>query len=56
MTATAVYEYEAGGDDELGFGEGDLIVNIEIIDEGWWRGECNGRYGLFPSNYVTANN
>jgi cortactin len=55
LTATAVYEYEAGGDDELGFNEGDLIVNIEIIDEGWWRGECNGRYGLFPANYVQAN-
>jgi len=55
LTATAVYEYEAGGDDELGFGEGELIINIEIIDEGWWRGECNGRYGLFPANYVQAN-
>jgi len=56
LTATAVYEYEATGDDELGFGEGEVIINIEIIDEGWWRGECNGRYGLFPSNYVQANN
>lgn len=55
FTATAVYEYEAGGDDELGFKEGDVITNIETIDEGWWRGECNGRYGLFPANYVQAN-
>ena len=55
FTATAVYEYEATGDDELAFGEGEVIINIEVIDEGWWRGECNGRYGLFPANYVQAN-
>jgi len=54
-TATAVYEYEAGGDDELPFKEGEIIYNIEMIDEGWWRGECNGRYGLFPANYVQLN-
>ncbi|KAK8762834.1 hypothetical protein V5799_034556, partial [Amblyomma americanum] len=22
------------------------------IDEGWWRGKCNGKVGLFPANYV----
>ena len=22
------------------------------IDEGWWRGDCHGRTGLFPANYV----
>lgn len=22
------------------------------IDEGWWRGLCKNRYGLFPANYV----
>ena len=22
------------------------------IDDGWWRGECRGVYGLFPANYV----
>ena len=22
------------------------------VDEGWWRGECRGRVGLFPANYV----
>ena len=42
------------GDDELTFKEGDTITNIEIIDEGWWRGSCNGAYGLFPANYVEA--
>ena len=22
------------------------------IDEGWWKGEINGKVGLFPANYV----
>lgn len=25
------------------------------IDEGWWRGWCNGQYGLFPANYVQTH-
>lgn len=31
----------------------DIITGIEIIDGGWWRGYgSDGRYGLFPANYV----
>ena len=22
------------------------------VDDGWWIGDCNGRRGLFPANYV----
>jgi len=54
FTATALYEFNEGGEDELIFNEGDIITDIEVIDEGWWRGACNGRYGLFPANYVQA--
>ena len=40
-------------DTEITFDPDDLITNIEKIDEGWWRGEApNGKYGLFPANYV----
>ena len=28
-----------------------LCVSLQI-DDGWWRGECHGRVGLFPANYV----
>lgn len=40
------------GDDEISFDPDDIITNIEMIDDGWWRGLCKGRYGLFPANYV----
>ena len=23
-------------------------------EEAWWKGECNGKTGVFPSNYVEA--
>lgn len=42
----------AAGDDEISFDPDDIITNIEMIDDGWWRGVCKGRYGLFPANYV----
>ena len=27
------------------------VVPLQV-DEGWWIGECHGRFGLFPANYV----
>lgn len=52
ITAIALYDYQAAGDDEISFDPDDIICNIEMIDDGWWRGVCKGRYGLFPANYV----
>jgi len=51
-TATALYDYEAAEDNEIGFPEGAKITNIEFPDEDWWHGEYNGESGLFPANYV----
>lgn len=42
-------------EDELTFFPGDVITNIEKVDEGWWMGQCHGKTGLFPSNYVQLN-
>ena len=50
--ARALYDYQAQDDDELSFDPGDIITNIETIDDGWCTGECNGQSGMFPSNYV----
>uniref|UniRef100_A0A8C2WUI8 Cortactin n=1 Tax=Cyclopterus lumpus TaxID=8103 RepID=A0A8C2WUI8_CYCLU len=52
VTAVALYDYQAAGEDEISFDPDDIITNIEMIDEGWWRGVCGGAYGLFPANYV----
>ena len=38
---------------EITFDPGDIITNIEQIDDGWWRGQTpDGSFGLFPANYV----
>jgi len=39
-------------EDEISFDPNDIITNIEMVDEGWWIGECRGKFGLFPANYV----
>ncbi|RVX74543.1 hypothetical protein B0A52_01669 [Exophiala mesophila] len=51
-TATALYDYEAGEDNELSFPENATITNVTFPDEDWWHGEYNGRQGLFPANYT----
>ncbi|XP_045460451.1 src substrate cortactin-like [Harmonia axyridis] len=52
ITAIALYDYQAAAEDEISFDPDDTITHIEQIDEGWWRGMCRGKYGLFPANYV----
>ncbi|XP_042326313.1 src substrate cortactin-like isoform X2 [Sceloporus undulatus] len=52
LSATALYDYQGDGDDEISFYPGDTITDIEQVDEGWWRGRCHGKDGLFPANYV----
>uniref|UniRef100_I3K402 Drebrin-like a n=1 Tax=Oreochromis niloticus TaxID=8128 RepID=I3K402_ORENI len=40
-------------DTEITFDPDDIITQIEMLDEGWWRGYGpNGEYGMFPANYV----
>ncbi|XP_077956577.1 src substrate protein p85-like isoform X3 [Gasterosteus aculeatus] len=52
MQAVAIYDYQGEADDEISFNPDDVITHIEMIDEGWWKGQCHGRVGLFPSAYV----
>lgn len=50
----AIYDYSAMDTDEVGFVDGDLIVNCVPIDEGWMTGtvQRTGQRGLLPANYV----
>ncbi|XP_031623203.1 hematopoietic lineage cell-specific protein [Contarinia nasturtii] len=52
VQAIALYDYQASAEDEISFDPNDVITHIEKIDQGWWRGLCKNRYGLFPANYV----
>lgn len=54
-SATAEFDYDASEDNELTFKEGDIITDIDTVDEDWWLGTCNGERKLFPSNYVKLN-
>ncbi|CAG8885732.1 unnamed protein product [Penicillium egyptiacum] len=55
VTATALYDYEAAEDNEIGFPEDAKISNVEFPDDDWWLGEYNGKQGLFPANYVRVD-
>lgn len=50
----AMYDYEANDSDEVSFREGDLIMNVSAIDEGWMMGQVvrTGMAGMLPANYV----
>ncbi|KAF3827517.1 hypothetical protein GH733_003003 [Mirounga leonina] len=52
ISAIALYDYQGEGSDEISFDPDDIITDIEMVDEGWWRGHCHGHFGLFPANYV----
>ena len=54
---TAIFNYDAVGDDELSLRPG---VQVKVLsrdckisgDEGWWTGEVNNKVGIFPSDFV----
>jgi len=56
ICAKAIYDYEGEEEDELTINPGEIITNIEVVDEGWWIGDLNGQRGMFPSNYVEKIN
>lgn len=52
--ARVLYSYLGDNDDELELHIGDVVSVLETKteDNGWWRGEINGKVGLFPDNFV----
>ncbi|XP_062390346.1 nebulin isoform X4 [Sardina pilchardus] len=55
-TVRALYDYGAADTDEVSFKDGDVIVNVQSIDEGWMYGtvQRTGKTGMLPANYVEA--
>lgn len=53
QTAKVEYDYEKADTNEIDLVEGEIITNIDMVDEDWWAGtNSKGETGLFPSNYV----
>ncbi|XP_077124452.1 nebulette isoform X3 [Ranitomeya variabilis] len=57
-TFRAMYDYSAQDDDEVSFRDGDYIVNVQPIDEGWMYGtvQRTGKTGMLPANYIEPVN
>ncbi|XDV30564.1 hypothetical protein PO909_033468 [Leuciscus waleckii] len=55
-TVRAMYDYAGADNDEVSFKDGDVIVNVQSIDEGWMYGtvQRTGKTGMLPANYVEA--
>ncbi|CAN0179714.1 unnamed protein product [Lampetra planeri] len=53
-TAVARYSFSARDMRELSLSQGDVvkIYSKSGANQGWWRGEVDGRVGWFPSTYV----
>ncbi|NWI92658.1 CD2AP protein, partial [Pitta sordida] len=48
-----IFSYE-GSNDELSFKEGEIIqiISKDTGESGWWKGELNGKEGVFPDNFA----
>ncbi|XP_066886479.1 nebulette isoform X5 [Kogia breviceps] len=53
-TYRAMYDYSAQDADEVSFRDGDYIVNVQPIDDGWMYGtvQRTGKTGMLPANYI----
>ncbi|PVZ99788.1 hypothetical protein BB558_004195 [Smittium angustum] len=52
--AIVLYSYQAEKSDEMDLNEGEIVSNVEFINETWWSGSNSDgtRQGLFPANFV----
>ncbi|KAG9263420.1 drebrin-like protein B isoform X1 [Astyanax mexicanus] len=53
VSVRVLYDYQAEDESEISINPGDIITEVEMLDQGWWRGcGADGCYGMFPANYV----
>jgi hypothetical protein len=50
IRARVLFDYKRSADDELTLTVNDIVTVLDkhLEDEGWWKGELNGRIGVFP--------
>ncbi|XP_061889412.1 SH3 domain-containing protein 19-like [Entelurus aequoreus] len=48
----AMYDFTADCDEELSMQVGDVIDNLEVLDDDWFLGDLRGRRALVPRTYV----
>ena len=55
-TATALYDFDAQGEDELSVQEHELVTIIDKSDDEWWSvRNASGQEGVVPAQYVQLN-
>ncbi|CCD61717.1 SH3 domain-containing protein [Caenorhabditis elegans] len=54
--ATAIYDYNSNEAGDLNFAVGSQIMVTARVNEEWLEGECFGRSGIFPSQFVDCPN
>ncbi|XP_015244286.1 PREDICTED: SH3 domain-containing protein 19-like [Cyprinodon variegatus] len=52
-TAKAVFDFTAENEDELTLKVGDIITQVESVDEQWIMGVVSGKRGIVPKNYIS---
>uniref|UniRef100_A0A8C6DW34 SH3 domain containing 19 n=1 Tax=Moschus moschiferus TaxID=68415 RepID=A0A8C6DW34_MOSMO len=50
--AKALYDFHGENEDELSFKAGDIITELESVDDDWMSGELMGKSGIFPKTYI----
>ncbi|KAK7790783.1 hypothetical protein R5R35_000425 [Gryllus longicercus] len=50
----SLYPFHAQFDNELSFGEGEIVTLIRYISKDWMEGKIYDRKGIFPCNYVNV--
>ena len=50
--AEVLFVYNPQRPDELPLAVGQIITDVELVDDGWASGKLNGKTGMFPDNFV----
>ena len=51
-TVVAQFDYAAYSPNELALEAGDVLEVLDKRADGWWRGRCKGREGMFPASFI----